>query len=193
MSKSAELIGHLKAGDREAFSELVELYGDRVFNLARKILHNSLDAEDVVQETFSTVYQKIDTFHEQSDLFTWIFRIATNFALMKLRKGKKESFVSDELEKYDNLKSPLSARSPLYTDQSLLDTELSTELDRALNNIPEKYKTIFVLRDLENLSTAETAAVLEISEANVKVRLRRARLFLRDQLCEYFDRCKDEE
>ncbi len=193
MSKSAELIGHLKAGDREAFSELVELYGDRVYNLARKILHNSLDAEDVVQETFSTVYQKIDTFHEQSDLFTWIFRIATNFALMKLRKGKKESFVSDELEKYDNLKSPLSARSPLYTDQSLLDTELSSELDRALDNIPEKYKTIFVLRDLENLSTAETAAVLEISEANVKVRLRRARLFLRDQLCEYFDRCQEEE
>ena len=191
MSISAELIGRLKAGDTEAFTELVDLYGDRVYNLARKILHNSLDAEDIVQETFSTVFQRIETFHEQSDLFTWIFRIATNFALIKLRKGKKEALVPDELEKYDDQRAASSGPDLYYPDQSLLESELSGELSRGLDNIPEKYRTVFVLRDLENLSTAETAAILEISEANVKVRLRRARLSLRDQLCEYFDRCKE--
>ncbi len=179
----------LQSGDKSAFIELIDQYSDRVYNLALKILHNSQDAEDVLQETFTTVFQKIDSFQAQSDLFTWIYRIATNYSLLKIRRNKKEKLVSNELEKYDNLSTSLASVSTDITDKSLLDSELISELNHALDKIPEKYRIVFVLRDLENLSTAETASILEISKANVKIRLRRARIYLREELCAYFERC----
>ncbi len=192
MKKSDSLVRRLKNKDPEAFSELIEIYGDRVYNLALKILHNPIDAEDVFQETFTAVYEKIHTFNEKSDLFTWIYRIATNFALMKIRQSKKETVTENDLEVYeDQVEFPVHMPG-VYPDQVVLDDELQKELHRALNQIPEIYRTVFVLRDLENLSTAETAAVLNITESNVKVRLRRARLFLRDELCRYFERCQEE-
>ncbi|MCH8125176.1 sigma-70 family RNA polymerase sigma factor [candidate division KSB1 bacterium] len=187
--KSTDIISRLQSGDKSAFAELINQYSDRVYNLALKILHNSLDAEDVVQETFTTVFQKINTFQVQSDLFTWIYRIATNYALLKIRKNKKERLVPDELEKYDNQSISKSGISTDFTDKNLLDAELVSELNLALDNIPEKYRIVFVLRDLENLSTTEVASILEITKANVKIRLRRARLFLREELCAYFGRC----
>ncbi len=193
MKKGNQLIPRLKAKDPQAFEELVDLYGDRVYNLALKILHNPSDAEDVFQETFTAVYEKIHTFNERADLFTWIYRIATNFALMKLRKAKKETVTESNLESYeDQAEFPVHLPGS-YPDQVVLDEELQQELNRALDRIPEIYRTVFVLRDLENLSTAETAEILNITESNVKVRLRRARLFLRDELCRYFERCKEEQ
>lgn len=186
---SNNLITQLQSGEKSAFSQLIEQYGDRVYNLALKILHNSQDAEDVVQETFATVFQKISSFQAQSGLFTWIYRIATNYSLLKIRKNKTEKLVSDELEKFDKPITSQAGGNTDITDKKLLDAELVSELNQALDNIPEKYRVVFVLRDLENLSTAETASVLEITEANVKIRLRRARLFLREELCAYFERC----
>ena len=187
---SANIVQRLKSGDKSAYEELINDYGDRIYNLSRRILRNQMDAEDVVQETFSTVFEKIDVFQEESNLFTWIYRIATNYSLLKLRSAKKAILISDDLEKYDSRSFIGEIGGFTYPDQSILDTELSVQLQHALDNIPEKYRAVFVLRDLEHLSTAETAEILEITEANVKVRLRRARLFLRDELCGYFERCK---
>ncbi len=183
----------MKKQEPAAFSELIDLYGERVYNLAMKILRNSTDAEDVFQETFTAVYEKINTFNEQSYLFTWIYRIATNFALMKIRYSKRESVTETELDYYDNRENLPASSQNFYPEQVVLNEELKVELERALARIPEMYRTIFILRDLEHLSTAETAAILNISESNVKVRLRRARLFLRDEMCLYFDRCKEKE
>ena len=193
MTNSTDLVKKIKEQKQEAFSELVDLYGDRVFNLGLKILRNSTDAEDVFQETFTTVFEKIHTFNEQSDLFTWIYRIATNFALMKIRHMKRENVTDTDLDYYDNREQVPEHTSDIYPEQVVLNDELKKELEKALQRIPEMYRTIFILRDLENLSTAETAEILNISESNVKVRLRRARLFLRDELCIYFDRCKEKE
>ncbi|HHM23707.1 MAG TPA: sigma-70 family RNA polymerase sigma factor [Bacteroidetes bacterium] len=192
MKKDKNLVKRLKEKDPQAFTELVDLYGERVYNLALKILRNPDDAEDVFQETFTAVYEKIHTFNEQADLFTWIYRIATNFALMKIRQTKRETVTENELEVYENQPEFPVHLPGSYPDQVVLDEELQQELNRALDRIPEIYRTVFVLRDLENLSTAETAEVLNITESNVKVRLRRARLFLRDELCRYFERCQEE-
>lgn len=193
MNQSKELVTRMKRQEPAAFSELIDLYGERVYNLAMKILRNPTDAEDVFQETFTAVYEKIHTFNEQSDLFTWIYRIATNFALMKIRHSKRESVTETELDYYDNKEELPDSSQSYYPEQVVLNEELKVELDRALTRIPEMYRTIFILRDLEHLSTAETAAILNISESNVKVRLRRARLFLRDEMCLYFDRCREKE
>lgn len=188
--KDSNIVPRLKSGDRTAFTQLLNEFGDRVFNLAKRILHNQLDAEDVVQETFSAVYQNIESFQEGSSLFTWIYRIATNFALMKLRKEKKAVMVSEDFEQYDpDAFHPFNGDNE-FPDQAMLDNEMAGELEQALDRIPEKYRTVFILRDLENLSTSATAEILEITEVNVKVRLRRARLYLRDELCAYFERCK---
>lgn len=193
MVNSLDLVKRIKQQDPAAFSELIDLYGERVYNLALKILRNATDAEDVFQETFTAVFEKVHSFNEQSDLFTWIYRIATNFALMKIRRGKRERVVENDLDYYET-EDTVSLQTPsLYPEQIVLNDELKSELDKALNRIPEMYRTIFILRDLENFSTAETANVLDISESNVKVRLRRARLFLRDELCKYFDRCQEKE
>jgi|Deesub1362B_J571_1020462.scaffolds.fasta_scaffold01781_4 RNA polymerase sigma-70 factor (ECF subfamily) len=192
VAKGENLVSRLKQKDPDAFAELVDRYGDRVYNLALKILHNPVDAEDVFQETFTAVFEKIDGFNEQADLFTWIYRIATNFALMKLRRSRREVVTEEDLESVDQA-GEFPVHTPgVYPDQVVLDEELRRELFKALDRIPEIYRTVFILRDLENLSTAETAAVLNITESNVKVRLRRARLFLRDELCRYFERCEED-
>ncbi len=193
MANSESLVQRILNSDHDAFTELINIYGDRVYNLAIKIARNSTDAEDVFQETFTAVFEKIKTFNQQSDLFTWIYRIATNFALMKVRHGKRETVTEKDLDYYDKKIDVPATVSPIYPEQIILNAELKTELDKALLRIPEMYRTIFILRDLENLSTAETSEILNISESNVKVRLRRARLFLRDELCSYFDRCKEKE
>ncbi len=193
MANSDSLVQRILSSDQDAFTELINIYGDRVYNLAIKIARNSADAEDVFQETFTAVFEKIKTFNQQSDLFTWIYRIATNFALMKVRHGKRETVTEKDLDYYDTKIDIPTTASTIYPEQIVLNGELKTELDKALLRIPEMYRTIFILRDLENLSTAETAEILNISESNVKVRLRRARLFLRDELCFYFDRCKEKE
>ncbi len=192
-TETQNLVGRIKTRDEQAFADLIDLYGDRIYSLALKILRNSSDAEDVVQETFTAVYEKVQTFNEQSDLFTWIYRIATNFALMKIRQSKHETIADHDLEYLDSrIEMPASVHS-VYPDQLVLDNELKRELDLALQRIPKIYRTVFILRDLENLSTEETAAILNITESNAKVRLRRARLFLRDELCRYFERCGDKE
>ncbi len=193
MVNSESLVQRIISRDQDAFTELINIYGDRVYNLAVKILRNSSDAEDVFQETFIVVFEKIGSFNERSDLFTWIYRIATNFALMKVRHGKRETVTEKDLDYYDTKQTIPSVSSSIYPEQIVLNEELKHELDKALQRIPQMYRTIFILRDLENLSTAETAAILDISESNVKVRLRRARLFLRDELCFYFDRCNEME
>ncbi|RMG62779.1 MAG: RNA polymerase sigma factor [Calditrichaeota bacterium] len=181
-----ELVKQAKEGDHQAFAQLFFEYSDRVYNLALKILKNPEDAADVVQETFSTVFQKIHTFDGRSNFFTWLYRIATNFSLMKWRQYKRAVFTDQDLENtYD---APANVE-PQHWDQIALNDVLNEEfrrhLDEAIDSLPEIYRSVFILRDLENLSIKETSKILGITESNVKIRLKRARMFLRDKLSEY--------
>lgn len=183
-----ELIRRAKAGDDDAFTELVELFGNRIYNLALRILRKSDDAADVVQETFIKVYEKIQTFDGRSNFFTWLYRIATNEALMKLRKEKRTVLSDRELERYYD--RPNSAEIQEWQSvplQKMLTHEFRVHLDRAVDSLPEIYRSVFVLRDLENASTRETSKILGITETNVKVRLKRARMYLREKLSEYMN------
>ncbi len=181
-----QIVKRAKAGDREAFTELVHAYSDRIYNLALRILKNPDDAADVLQETFLAVYQKIHTFDGRADFFTWLYRIATNFSLMKLRKNKRTVLTDDDLEgHFDN---PEQIQLTEWQDrplQGMLSEEFRRHLDEAVDSLPEIYKSVFVLRDLENLSIKETSKVLGITESNVKIRLKRARMYLREKLAGY--------
>jgi RNA polymerase sigma-70 factor (ECF subfamily) len=183
-----KLVEKAKNGDRAALSQLVNGYSERIYNLALRIVRNKEDAEDVLQETFMTVVQKLDTFDGRSKFFTWIYRIATNASLMKLRKKK---MVFQELNEDPEFQDSIESR--IFIDWSqdpsinIYDRETKEKLDEAINKLSEIYRSVFVLRDIEGLSIKESSQILNISEENVKIRLRRARHFLRDLLSEYLE------
>ncbi len=183
-----KLIERAKNGDRLAISELVNTYSERIYNLALRILRNHEDAEDILQETFLTVVEKLDQFDGRSQFFTWIYRIATNASLMKLRKKK---VVFREMDDSDDFQDSFESR--VFVDWSqdasldVYDKEVKKKIDAAVNSLSDIYRSVFVLRDIEGLSIKETSEILSITQENVKIRLRRARQFLRDYLSDYFE------
>ena len=184
----ATLVAQARDGDAPAFSELVKRYEGKVFRLAHHVTQNREDAEDVLQETFLKAYEHLDQFRGDSKFYTWIVRIAVNQALMKLRRRKSDKAVSlDETidTGEDNLVREIAAWDE-NAEQRYSREEIGGILDSAVQSLEPLYRSVFVLRDIEDLSTEETAEALELSVPAVKSRLLRARLQLREKLTRYF-------
>lgn len=182
------MVAQARAGDTAAFNELAERYHRNIFRLAQNITQNREDAEDVLQETFLKAYQHLPEFQGNSKFYTWIVRIAVNEALMKLRKRKWDKTVW--LDEPVNVGEETVAREIAVWDdnpeQQYSKEELAEILDKAVNSLAPAYRTVFSLRDVEGLSTEETAQALDLSISAVKSRLLRARLQLRDKLTAFF-------
>ena len=182
------LVAAAKAGDSAAFSELVRHYDRRVFRMAKQITQNDDDAEDVLQETFLKAYTHLDDFQGNSKFYTWVVRIAVNEALMKLRKRRSDRTVP--LDDPIDTGEDEVVREIAVWDQNPEDTysreELSTILDDAVQSLKPAYRTVFILRDIEEMSIEETAETLGLSISAVKSRLLRARLQLREKLTRLF-------
>src|SRR5690349_14427198 len=190
VSDELKLVRAAKDGDVSAFEQLVKRYDRNVFRIANHITHSREDAEDVVQEAFLKAYSNLEKFQEQSKFYTWLVRIAVNEALMKLRKRRPERFVSldeDVKTEDDSLPREVADWSP-NPEQQYDQAELKDILGKTINGLPPSFRTVFVLRDVEGLSTEETADALELSIPAVKSRLLRARLQLRDRLSRYFQK-----
>lgn len=186
-----ELVVGLRAGQPEAYRRLVELHSANVYNVALKLLDDEQEAEDVLQETFLSAFKAIDHFEERSRLSTWLYRIAYNASLMRLRKrGQMTTFSLDRpLGDHDDREWTVSRHLVDWTsvpDDQLLTAEAREEMDRAIAELPESLRSTFVLRDIQGLSGVETAEILGITVQAVKNRLHRARLRLRDRLSDYF-------
>ncbi|HMB23386.1 MAG TPA: sigma-70 family RNA polymerase sigma factor [Anaerolineales bacterium] len=178
----------LAAGDRAEFARLVDAYSSPIYRLGLRMLGNPQDAEDVLQNTFLNVLTHISEFEGRSSLATWLYRIAANEALMLLRKKKPEVNLEDfeaNEESDDLLPTQFVDWSALPEDQ-LLSDEGKELLDRTIQTLTEPLRLVFQLRDVEGLSIKETAEALNLTETNVKTRLLRARLFLREQLSAYY-------
>ncbi len=178
----------LRAGNPAAFAQLVEANQRNIYNLALRMLNNPQEAEDVLQETFLSAYKALPSFEGRSNLSTWLYRIASNASLMRLRKKQPETTSIDEpleLEEGDSLPRQFVDWSSVPEDE-LLNDESRRVMDEAVAQLPEGLRIVFVLRDIEGLSTEETGEVLELSESAVKTRLHRARLALREKLSAYF-------
>ncbi len=179
----------LQAGDQRELARLVDIYSERVYRLALKILNDPQDAEDILQDTFLKAMRALPTFEGRSSLSTWIYRIATNEALMLLRKRKHGNSSLDDV-KYDE--SEEGERELQIIDwcclpeRELISGEARKFLDKAIESLPDLLKLVFILRDIEGLSIRETAEALNLTEVTVKTRLLRARLFLRDKLSTYY-------
>src|SRR5215475_13405178 len=187
------LVNAARKGDIAAFEELVRRYDRNVFRIAQHITQNREDAEDVVQDAFLKAYGNLAQFQEQSKFYTWLVRIAVNEALMKLRRRRPERMVSldeDVKTEDDSLPREVADWSP-NPEQLYNQSELRDILSRTIQGLPPTFRTVFVLRDVEGLSTEETAEALDLSVPAVKSRLLRARLQLRERLNRYFQRRQD--
>jgi RNA polymerase sigma-70 factor, ECF subfamily len=186
--RDAELVHRAKAGDLIAFEELVSLHERRVFTIAFRILQNTHDAEDVTQQAFTSAIEHLNGFREEASFATWLNRIATFAALKVIRKRKGLPTVSLEEttephDDHDSIPHPEYIADWKQSPEQLVErNEIRQLLDAALAQLDEKYRLVFLLRDVEGLSVKETAEALGLGEANVKMRLLRARLQLREQL-----------
>lgn len=177
----------LKKQDREAFAQLVEFASAPIYRLALRMLNDEQDAEDVLQETFIKAYQALPAFEGRSSLKTWLFRIATNEALMLLRKRKPQQAVLEIDRDDEAVEEPKEIVDwCCIPEPELMTLETRKKLEEAASHLSEGLRAVFLLRDVEGLSGEDTATILNVSVDVVKTRLLRARLKLREELSVYF-------
>lgn len=175
------LIKDFTKGSIEAFEELISRYESKVFNLAMRFTRNQEDAEEVVQDVFTTLYKKIDGFQGKSAFSSWLYRIVVNAAFMKLRKRRQNTAVYIE----DLVQEQKIDHDSFYicrSDSITINREVREMLINAINRLPEQYRNVFVLRDIDGLSNEEVSQILTLSIPAVKSRLHRSRLMLRRKL-----------
>ncbi|MDM8536435.1 sigma-70 family RNA polymerase sigma factor [Desulfobacterales bacterium HSG17] len=182
------------AGNPKAFTEIVHRYQERLYNFGLRMCKNRQDAEDLIQDTFINAFRSLSGFKGKAKFKNWIYTIAANACLKKKRAIRNAPENEVNLEEWhqqtmeqghhSTVKMPAWADAPL---DSLLNEELSAKIRKSIEKLPTKYRLVLLLRDVEGFSTDETAEMLHLSTANVKVRLHRARFYLRDHLKGYFE------
>ncbi len=189
------LVERVRAGDAAAYDTLVRKYERQIFRIAQHITQNREDAEDVMQDAFLKAYEKLNQFQGNSKFYTWLVRIAVNESLMRLRKrrtGKMVSIDEDIETEEGSVPRDLADWAP-DPEQNYNQSELAEILRKTIQGLPQGFRTVFALRDVEGLSTEETAETLGLSIPAVKSRLLRARLQLRERLSRYFSRKRGSE
>ncbi len=185
----AILVERAREGDFDAFEELVNRTEGRTYNLLLRMMGNPDDARELLQETYLSAFRNLKRFKGDSAFSTWIYRIATNHALMRLRKKTPPTVGLDELPlpRQEEIRERGVSDWNLDPREALLRREVRDILNRAIRELPALYRAVVLLRDVEELSTAETAKILGITEGAVKTRLHRARIHLREKLSTYFE------
>jgi RNA polymerase sigma-70 factor (ECF subfamily) len=185
VARERVLIERVLAGEKDLFYELIRPYERGVFLAAASILGNDADAEDAAQEAFLKAYRNLARFRQESKFSTWLIQIAINDAKMRLRKDRRHLYESidagQETNEGDYIPTDFADWREIPSE-ALEQSELREALNSALKSLPEKYRTVLILRDVQQMSIAETAKALGISEENVKTRTSRARLQMRDRL-----------
>ena len=181
-------LSRLRSGDRAEIARLVDVYSTNIYRLALKMLANPQDAEDVLQNTFLKAIQALPKFEGRSSLSTWLYRIAANEALMTIRRRKPEIEFTAKMDDMENEELMLTEFTDwcCLPEGDLISAEAQNYLDQAIQELSEKLRVVFILRDIEKLSIRETGEALGLTETTVKTRLLRARLKLRELLSVYY-------
>ncbi|HNS07396.1 MAG TPA: sigma-70 family RNA polymerase sigma factor [Anaerolineaceae bacterium] len=183
----SEFVDRLIAGDGQAFNELVDQTSAGIYGLGLRMLGNAQDAEDMLQETFLKAHNALRGFEKRSSLYTWLYRIATNEALMMLRRRKSEfHFDSEPVTQEEAENGEEVVDWCCLPEKEFISEETRSELTRAAVKLSNALRMVFLLRDVRGFSTRETAEILQVNEEVVKTRLVRARVKLRDELSGYF-------
>jgi len=176
-----ELIARIREGETAAFEKLMRRYNQRVFRAARSVLRDDTEAQDVVQETFVRAFRHLNEFEERSSVGTWLTRIAINEALTRLRRLRFFGTLESERNEQEGGFKSVESNQPGPEDQAS-SRELRSVLVSAIDSLSEEFRTVFMLREVEGLSTVETAEILQVSAEAVRVRFHRARKALRQQV-----------
>lgn len=170
-------------GDQRAFAELVELYKDKIYHLAYRMLNNRHEAEDVVQETFLRVYRNLDRYDDKQKFSTWIYRIGTNLCIDRLRKRRPVYSLDAEVNDQEGIDGYSMIPSTNVTPETeLLLSETQRLIYEAIDSLPVKYRSVMILRYLQDLSLQEIGDVLDMPVTTIKTRVHRGREFLRKKL-----------
>ncbi len=190
-ASESSLVARLRAGEDDAYRELLRIHGGRLLAVARRLMRNEEDARDCLQDAFLSAFRAIDRFEGDSKLGTWLHRIVVNACLMRLRsrKRKPEELVDPQLPKFDDYGFRIgpTEMASVSADELLERKEVREQVREGIDGLPENYRTVLVLRDIEEFNTAETAEMLGLTPGAVKVRLHRARLALRSQIGSLFE------
>jgi RNA polymerase sigma-70 factor, ECF subfamily len=170
-------------GDQDAFAEVIELYKDKVFQICFRMLGNRHEAEDISQEAFIRAYVNIHTFNQKRKFSTWLYRIATNLCIDRIRKKKPDYFLDAEVKGTEGLTmySQVAAEGQL-PEEEVEEMELQAEIQRQILKLPDKYRSVIVLKYIEELSLQEISEILDLPLGTVKTRIHRGREALRKQL-----------
>ena len=187
----SELIAAINAGQKKLFYNLVKRYEQKLYNFGLKMCRDITDAEDLVQETFLNAFKYLKSFRQETKFKNWLYRIAGSVCIKKRRRSKFAPEKELSLEEFIPGENPGAehqlpdwAAMPL---EKVLNRELNDTINNAIRSLPQTYRSIIILRDMEGFSTEEPAQILDLTPSNVKVRLHRARLFLKDKLKHYFE------
>ena len=191
------LVRDLQNGNLDAYDKLAEIYQKKIYGLSFHLTRNQMDAQDVTQEVLLTLFRKINMFQGKSAFSSWVYRITVNASYMRLRSKKKEPNVSiDELMPSFNSAGFQQEKIQDWSEntESLLFTKETRDvINKAVDLLPEKEKVVFLLRDVEGLSSEKAGEILDLTVPAVKSRLHRARLFLRKKLSNYFEEFSSEK
>lgn len=187
-----ELFHAAQRGNYEAFEQIVKKYYHRVYRLAYGMTKSQAEAEEVVQDTFLNAFRSLSSFRADSKPNTWVYSIAVNSALMRLRTQRRKPFLSlDEVPNGASINGNVASITPpgawsRQPDEKLLTAELGKHIDHAVDELPEKYRLVLLLRETEGLSNDEVASILGLTIPTVKSRLHRSRMFVRERIEDYF-------
>ncbi|MEJ2511063.1 MAG: sigma-70 family RNA polymerase sigma factor [Anaerolineales bacterium] len=188
MTEEPQLLIKLRERSPAAFQQLFSAYSDKIYRLAVSILENEDDAEDIVQEVFTRFFENLDRFEGRSKIGTWLYRVAYNASIDRLRKYRSRPVAELDISFEDEIPLPDELSDWSESAETVFDQqEIRQKLEDAIQSLPETLRVVFLLRDVEELSTLDTANILEITPGAVKVRLHRARLLLRDTLSGIFE------
>jgi len=189
--KDFELIQAINSGQTDKFHDLVKRYEQSLYNFSLRMCRDPSDAEDMIQETFLNVFRYLKGFRYETKFKNWLYKVAASTCIKKRRKSKfapEKELSLDDFHPENQTDVPEHVPDwALMPLDKLLNQELSNTINQEILSLPKKYRLVIVLRDIEGFSTGETAQILSLSPSNVKVRLHRARLYLRDKLKGYFE------
>ena len=179
-----EIITRILGGEKNLYALIVRRYNQRLYRVAMSIINDDAEAEDVMQTTYINAYENLGKFAFKASFSTWLTRILINESLLRLKKrGKSINMNDDIMDKEIYQQHRTEVQTPVT---KMLNAELNLALGEAIRQLPEKYRTVFVMREIEDMNVAETQACLDISAVNVKVRLNRAKVLLKESLSEFY-------
>ena len=184
LAADTEIIAGILQGQKHLYAIIVRRYNQRLYRIGMSIINDDAEVEDVMQVTYIKAYENLEKFEGRSGFPTWLTRILINESLLRLKKrGRSINLNEDAAEREMYQHHSIELQTPVT---KMLNSELKSALEDAIRRLPEKYRTVFIMREIEDMNVAETQACLDISEVNVKVRLNRAKALLKESLSEFY-------